>query len=268
MAWTSVGSTNRPKERSERRGGQALGCSPRLTPRQYLGVSNSMCDLAAGGLILALRTVGEGLGNALGGHLGDLAHIKRPNNGRIYVAMFSVLSNIPFVYAIFMGVDKNADLSVFFAGLLFLSGTLTSWEVTGCLNPVVTIDIVPRRQLSSAFAWNVAMVFTSGNMIGPMLVGLTAQNVFHYKLTTESVDKMSASLRQHNAEALGKSLCVTSIVPSVISAVIFSMLFCTYAKDKRHLQESEGSESDVPEEAKETPSGSNSWASACRRPLP
>ncbi|CAJ1402071.1 unnamed protein product [Effrenium voratum] len=197
-----------------------------------------------------MGTVGEGLGNALGGHLGDLAHIKRPNNGRIYVAMFSVLSNIPFVYAIFMGVDKNADLSVFFAGLLFLSGTLTSWEVTGCLNPVV-IDIVPRRQLSSAFAWNVAMVFTSGNMIGPMLVGLTAQNVFHYKLTTESVDKMSASLRQHNAEALGKSLCVTSIVPSVISAVIFSMLFCTYAKDKRHLQESEGSESDVPEEAKD-----------------
>ena len=48
MAWTSVGSTNRPKERSEWCGGQALGCSPRLTPRQYLGVSNSMCDLAAG----------------------------------------------------------------------------------------------------------------------------------------------------------------------------------------------------------------------------
>ena len=45
------------------------------------------------------------------------------------------------------------------------------------------IDIIPRRQLASAFAWNVAMVFTSGNMIGPMFVGFMAQNVFHYKLS-------------------------------------------------------------------------------------
>jgi len=213
---------------------------------QYMGVSNAMC-----GLILALRTVGEGLGNALGGYLGDIAHVRRPSDGRTYVAMFSVLVNVPFLYLIFMGVSKTEDLSGFFAGLLFTSGVLTSWEVTGCLIPIV-IDIVPKRQLSSAFAWNVAIVFTSGNMLGPMLVGVTAQKLFHYKLTTESVDDMTADMREHNAEALGKSLCFTSIVPCVISALIFTMLFCTYASDKRNLREKESgdTDSDVPEACK------------------
>eukprot|EP00439_Symbiodinium_sp_Y106_P086253 s419_g32.t1 len=46
---------------------------------QYMGVSNAMC-----GLILALRTVGEGLGNALGGYLGDIAHMRRPTDGRTH----------------------------------------------------------------------------------------------------------------------------------------------------------------------------------------
>jgi len=217
---------------------------------QYMGVSNAMC-----GLILALRTVGEGLGNALGGYLGDIAHMRRPTDGRIFIAMFSVLVNIPFLYAIFMGVSKSQDLSAFFAGLLFTSGVFTSWEVAGCLCPVV-IDIVPRRQLSSAFAWNVAIVFTSGNMIGPMLVGVTAQKIFHYKLTTESIEDMSVDMRERNAEALGKSLCFSSIVPCIISALIFTMLFCTYASDKRNLQDHEdsvGTDSDAPEASKEPP---------------
>ena len=84
-------------------------------------------------------------------------------------------------------------------------GCSLGWEVSGCLNPVL-IDIVPRRQLASAFAWNVgslrglshgsrvfgqsgevAIVFTSGNMIGPMFVGLTAQHLFNYKLNDEGI---------------------------------------------------------------------------------
>ncbi|CAE7941719.1 slc47a1, partial [Symbiodinium sp. KB8] len=76
-------------------------------------------------------------------------------------------------------------------------------------------------------------------MIGPMLVGVTAQKIFHYKLTTESIEDMSVDMRERNAEALGKSLCFSSIVPCIISALIFSMLFCTYASDKRNLQDHE-----------------------------
>lgn len=211
---------------------------------QYMGVSNALC-----GLILALRTIGDGLGNTVGGTLGDLAHLQRPNTGRIYVAMWSVLASIPFSYIIFVGARASANSQVFFAGILFLTGLISSWEVSGCLNPVL-IDIVPRRQLASAFAWNVAIVFTSGNMIGPMFVGMTAQHLFHYKLNSEGIENMPTEVRLHNAEALGKSLCITSTIPCTISAIIFSTLFWTYPKDKARHTEDAASDSDVPELAK------------------
>jgi len=212
---------------------------------QYMGVSNALC-----GLILALRTIGDGLGNTVGGTLGDLAHRQQPSNGRIYVAMASCFASIPFAYVIFVGVGPTSNSQVLLAGLLFLGGLVSSWEVSGCLNPVL-IDIVPRRQLASAFAWNVAIVFTSGNIIGPMFVGLTAQHLFHYKLTEDGVETMSTEVRMRNAQALGRSLCLTSTIPCTISAIIFSMLFWTYPKDKHREHEDEGSDSDVPELAKE-----------------
>ncbi|CAL1138558.1 unnamed protein product, partial [Cladocopium goreaui] len=68
----------------------------------------------------------------------------------------------------------------------------------------------------------VAIVFTSGNMIGPMFVGMTAQHLFHYKLNSEGIENMPTEVRLHNAEALGKSLCITSTIPCTISAIIFS----------------------------------------------
>eukprot|EP00435_Cladocopium_sp_Y103_P011061 s748_g2.t2 len=211
---------------------------------QYMGVSNALC-----GLILALRTIGDGLGNTVGGTLGDLAHLQRPNSGRIYVAMWSVLASVPLSYIIFVGAQPSANSQVFFAGILFLTGLISSWEVSGCLNPVL-IDIVPRRQLASAFAWNVAIVFTSGNMIGPMFVGMTAQHLFNYKLNDEGIENMPTEVRLHNAQALGKSLCITSTIPCAISAIIFSMLFFTYPKDKAREQEDASSDSEIPELAK------------------
>ena len=64
---------------------QVLGV-PLLELTLFVGVSFSrhtqiVCLCCGRGVVLR-GTVGEGLGNALGGHLGDLAHIKRPNNGR------------------------------------------------------------------------------------------------------------------------------------------------------------------------------------------
>lgn len=214
---------------------------------QYLGVSNSLC-----GLILALRTIGDGLGNAVGGVLGDLAHAKRPEDGRIFVAMTSVLINIPFMYTVYMGVGPNANGQVLLAGLLFFAGIISSWEVSGCLNPVL-IDVMPRRQLASAFTWNVGIVFTSGNMIGPTFVGFTAQHFFKYKLSSEGIETMSPAMRERNAEALGKSLCISCTVPCIISAIFFSMLFCTYPRDKmrQHEEQDAASDSDVPELAKD-----------------
>jgi len=208
---------------------------------QYVGIENSTC-----GLILALRTLGEAIGSALGGFLSDLAHVRHPSSGRIVIAMISVLLGIPFTASLFTASFRSNSESnaALYAGLLFSSGVLTSWEVVGCLQPMM-IEIVPRRQLASAFAWNVAVVFTSGNTIGPLLVGGTAEKLFHYKITEGPIDDMSDAARAHNADALGKSLMVASLIPCFMSAAVFSMLFCTYPKDRKTLQDSTSDSDDA-----------------------
>ncbi|CAE7637491.1 NPC1 [Symbiodinium sp. CCMP2456] len=203
---------------------------------QYLSISNHMC-----GLIIAMRTVGEGIGGALGGYLGDAANAKNHHYGRTWVAMFSVTASIPFLYVVYMGIPREASLSLLFAGILFTMGLVTTWEVPGCLQPVV-MDIIPRRDLSSAFSWDVAIVFASGNTIGPLLVGFIAQDIFDYHYTSEKVENMSLEVREHNASALGRAIFFSCVVPSLISAVNFALLFWTYPADKESLEEREAME--------------------------
>eukprot|EP00439_Symbiodinium_sp_Y106_P081139 s1674_g20.t1 len=187
---------------------------------QYLTISNHMC-----GLIIAMRTVGEGIGGALGGYLGDAANAKNHRYGRTWVAMFSVTASIPFLYVVYMGIPREASLSLLFAGILFTMGLVTTWEV---------MDIIPRRDLSSAFSWDVAIVFASGNTIGPLLVGFIAQDIFDYHYTSEKVENMSLEVREHNASALGRAIFFSCVVPSLISAVNFALLFWTYPADKEY----------------------------------
>ncbi|CAE7522566.1 NPC1 [Symbiodinium natans] len=226
---------------------------------QYLSISNHMC-----GLIIAMRTVGEGIGGAVGGYLGDAANSRNPRYGRTWIAMFSVTASIPFLYVVYMGIPREASLSLLFAGILFTSGLVTTWEVPGCLQPVV-MDIIPRRDLSSAFSWDIAIVFASGNTIGPLLVGFIAQDFFDYHYTSEKVvtrpnravtaasplatpaaprlfvhkleANMTPEVREHNASALGRAIFWSCVVPALISAVNFALLFWTYPADKETLEE-------------------------------
>jgi len=214
---------------------------------QYLSISNHMC-----GLIIAMRTVGEGIGGAVGGYLGDAANSISPRNGRTWVAMLSVTASIPFLYIIYMGIPREASLSLLFAGVLFAMGLLTTWEVPGCLQPVV-MDIIPRRDLSSAFSWDIAIVFASGNTIGPLLVGFIAQDVFDYHYSTERVAHMTPELREHNASALGRAIFFSCVIPAVISAMNFSLLFWTYPEDRDTLQEREALEENEAAALNESP---------------
>jgi len=202
---------------------------------QYSGISNQMC-----GVIMSLRLIGEGIGSALGGYVGDQAHKMAPKYGRVCIALWSVSLSVPFTIFIFRAVTPSAHLALFYAGIMFMQGIMTTWEVTGCINPVL-VDVMPRRYLSSAFAWNVALVFASGNSIGPMLVGYMAQDMFHYESQTQSLRKMDPAVREHNADALGQAIFWSSLGPALLTALLFIPMLFTYPADKR-LKDDDASE--------------------------
>merc|ERR1719356_1558716 len=121
------------------------------------------------------------------------------------------------------------------AGVLFLHGLIGSWVAPGCICPIMC-EIVPKASLGSAYAWELAIVFCSGNLLGPMLVGVLSEKHFGYKLSTDQVNTMPNDLRMKNARAPGQSLFLSSCVPNIIVAVIFSPLFFTHHNDARRQQ--------------------------------
>jgi len=198
---------------------------------QYTGISDPMCAL-----INSLRIVGDACGGLVGGLVGDSLAAASPRYGRALTAQISVIASLPCIYAIFMAIPRQQAMTGTYAGLLFLHGLAGSWVAPGCICPVMC-DIVPRQSLASAYAWELALVFCSGNTIGPLLVGLLSQRLFGYRLSTEQVASMPQQDREQNAEALGKALFFSSACPYAVCAALFSLLYFTYPHDcKRALQ--------------------------------
>lgn len=209
---------------------------------QYTGTS----DFSAA-LVLSFHVIGEACGGLLGGHVGDALANWSPRYGRALTAQISSLCAVPTVAALFLMVPRESQMTTAFAGILFLHGLLGSWVAPGCINPVMC-DIVPRASLGSAYAWELAIVFCSGNLLGPLLVGVLSSHVFGYRLSTEQVDTMDPAVREQNARALGKSLFYSCAVPYMISTVIFLMLFVTHDADARRVGLLELSNSEADDE--------------------
>mmetsp|Transcript_87507 Transcript_87507/g.155212 ORF Transcript_87507/g.155212 Transcript_87507/m.155212 type:complete len:481 (-) Transcript_87507:33-1475(-) len=207
---------------------------------QYLGINNYLC-----GAIQALGWFGAAFGSMLGGYLGDLAHSKSANYGRTCVALTSVGLGVPFLYVTLKVIPMDASYCLAMAAVLFLSNLCTTWEVPGCITPML-IDVVPRHQLSSAFALELALVFASGTTVGPLLAGYMTEKVFGYQSSRSGIANMSPELRERNAAALGNGIFYSCLFPVLISLLFFCLLFKTYPEDRdaREKEEMAGDESD------------------------
>jgi MFS family permease len=194
---------------------------------QYIGIS----DFAAA-LVISLHVIGDACGGLLGGVIGDALAAWSPRYGRALTAQISAVGAIPIVASLFLLVPRDVSMTTCYAGILFMLGLLSSWVAPGCICPVMC-DIVPRSSLGSAYAWELAIVFCSGNLLGPMLVGVLSQRVFGYQLSTQQVGQMDPAVREANARALGKSLFFSSAVPYAVCAAIFVALFFTHHRDSR-----------------------------------
>mmetsp|Transcript_42781 Transcript_42781/g.118162 ORF Transcript_42781/g.118162 Transcript_42781/m.118162 type:complete len:497 (-) Transcript_42781:178-1668(-) len=197
---------------------------------QYIGIS----DLAAAFLI-CLHVIGDACGGLLGGLIGDILCQWSPRYGRAITAQVSVMLSIPLVAATFLFVPRDSTMLTVFGGNLFIYGLISSWVAPGCICPVMC-EIVPRSSLGSAYAWELAIVFCSGNLLGPMLVGILSERVFGYQMNTSTVKQMDAATQAQNARALGQALFYSSAVPYAFCACVFVLLFWTHHADARRNQ--------------------------------
>lgn len=117
--------------------------------------------------------LGSGIGNVLGGFLGDKAEKRSPNRGRLIVAQVSVIVGIPMSLIILF---VASDFLVFMIFAL-ATAALISWASTGAVYPIVAS--VNKPEVRST-AWSLEQIFEQGfGAFAAVLVGFFADNVIN-----------------------------------------------------------------------------------------
>ncbi|KAI8536229.1 hypothetical protein RHMOL_Rhmol10G0240100 [Rhododendron molle] len=178
-----------------------------------------------------LFCIAGSLGGLIGGKTGDILGQRYPNSGRIVLSQISSGSAIPLA-AILLLVLPNDPSTAFMHGFVMLTmGLVTTWNAAATNNPIFA-EIVPVKSRTSIYALDRSFE-TVLAAFAPPIVGLLAQRVFGYKpIRNGSTSSEEIETDRKNAASLAKARYAAIGIPFTICCLIYSLLYCTYPRDR------------------------------------
>lgn len=184
-------------------------------------------DMQAASLA-SLGILAGGLGQLLGGNIGDYLESKYPLRGRPLTAQISVLSGIPLVYMLFVGLPPTATFFWSRAVLVVIFFLTATWCCAGVNRPILS-EIVDSGDRTSIFAWMLALEGSFGALFGAPLVALIAQRLFGYAVSHPHAAAGAPDADQ--ARAMGTALALVCCTFWTVCFLLYAFLHSTYAKD-------------------------------------
>ncbi|MBS7287923.1 MAG: MFS transporter [Candidatus Freyarchaeota archaeon] len=196
--------------------------------------------------VFGLIVVGVGIGNALGGYIGDRMHKWNPNRGRILTAQISIFLGIPLT-AIVLTAQLDA---LGYAVMGFITGTALSWSGTGAVQPIVA-DVTKPEVRGTAFA--IEQFFEAGfSAFGALLAGWMADVLgggffmqwmspyayiwlpvlggYGFAGVTTWILAAYAS-----GQALTSAMLFTTVVPWTVCLLLFTLAYRYYPADREKI---------------------------------
>lgn len=192
---------------------------------QYVGVSDFEAAVLFASFLISL-----GLGNVLGGQIGDLLTLWSRFHGRPLTAQVSVFLGIPMVIWLFVFIPARASSIVLYGVSMCVFGLTASWCKTGVNRPVLT-EVVPESSQARILAWLVALEGSVAACLGASLAGLIAERAFGYEPHQGDLNNMPAESRARNTHALAQGMLWMCVVPWVFCFCTYGFLHFTYECD-------------------------------------
>eukprot|EP00931_Biecheleriopsis_adriatica_P075362 TRINITY_DN49243_c0_g1_i1.p1 TRINITY_DN49243_c0_g1~~TRINITY_DN49243_c0_g1_i1.p1 ORF type:complete len:510 (+),score=63.08 TRINITY_DN49243_c0_g1_i1:36-1532(+) len=190
-------------------------------------------------ILSALAMGSGGVGNLIGGYVGDSFASRWPNHGRALAAQISVASGIPCVLLLYWLIPPNPAYFPYFASIVILLGLTSSWCSAGVNRPLLS-EIVSPSGRSVIMAWDTALEGSMAALLGAPAVGVLSQEVFGFKLgATHQAMSLSAGT-EPNTRALGMALVVSTTFPWIVCLLLYSLLHWSYPRDRAALLERRG----------------------------
>lgn len=191
-------------------------------------------------IVFAVLVVGVGLGNGLGGWLGDVGERRSFNKGRIIVAQISVLSGIPLAILVLTQPFSIVEYII----ITFITAVLVSWAGPGAVQPMVANVTKPEVRSTSfsieqmfegGFAAIAAVLtgFLADTMNGG-IAGITMQTITPYMGFWLGILPlpMLLVLFTLSGQTLTTAMLLTIIIPWVACFLIWFLAYKTYPPDR------------------------------------
>jgi len=193
-------------------------------------------------LIDVFAQIAGSFGGIIGGVVGDGMSRCSPNHGRPLTAQISVLAGIPIVWFIFMAPAPENGAFAYYLLLMATLGLTATWCGVGVNLPILA-QIVREDRRSTIMAWEGTMESTVSAIFGNTMVGVLAQNVFGYDLSSAKENVSDGN--DENTKALGTALMLVSFFPWILCFFCYTLLHWSYARDLKWLREQEQKEEEL-----------------------
>jgi MFS family permease len=196
---------------------------------QYVGVTDFQAAVLFASFLISL-----GLGNVLGGHVGDILTAWSRFHGRPLTAQISVLSGIPLIIWLLVFIPRRASSYGQYGFFMCLFGLTASWCKTGVNRPVLT-EVVPESCQARILAWLIALEGSVAACLGASLAGIIAERAFGYEPQEGQLDDMPPDSRDRNANALAMGMLWMCVLPWIVCFLVYGFLHFTYRQDVENV---------------------------------
>ncbi|KAJ1379903.1 MFS transporter superfamily [Sesbania bispinosa] len=182
-----------------------------------------------------LFIVAASFGSLFGGWMGDFLSQRLPNTGRIMLSQISAGSAIPLGAILLLALPDDPSTAFIHGLVLIIMGFSTAWNAPATNNPIFA-EIVPEKSRTVIYALDQSFESILGSF-APPIVGVLAQHVYGYRpIPKGSSDSVEIETDRENAASLAKALYTAIVIPMIICVSIYSILYCTYPRDRERAR--------------------------------
>lgn len=173
------------------------------------------------------------------GRASDYIESIYPWIGRQVLAQAAILLRIVFMIVLLRYIPWGSDFFLYYLVVSVMIGFMAGWPGVGASRPILCQIVLPHHR-ATLFAIFSLFETIGSAIFGAPLVGLLAQSYFGYDSSLKKdigdiiSSKSARGIRtlQLNADALANSMLIMTVIPWILTILLFGLLRLTYQQDQ------------------------------------
>lgn len=206
---------------------------------QYCGLSPLLATIVYSASWISAILVSPFVGKA-----SDYIESIYPWIGRQALAQAAILLRIVFMVVLLRYIPWGSGFFLYYLVVSVLIGFMAGWPGVGASRPILCQIVLPHHR-ATLFAIFSLFETIGSAIFGAPLVGLLAQNYFGYdsSLKKDIGDIISSNSARGirtlhlNANALANAMLIMTVIPWILTIILFGLLRLTYKQDQNSNKE-------------------------------